>query len=117
MQAHSGEDAEGDAVAPARRDTRFTSETARAAALLRHRQARAASTPSDAPIDRDPDLVVEALWRKAQAGDVPASRELREWLKSEDGDRGRDDHWASISRVERDALLAALRAEGHPPAA
>jgi hypothetical protein len=94
----------------------FTSETAREAAARRRPKRPEGQTPSTQPVVRDPRLVEEALWRKAQAGDVAAARELRAWREGEESSDV--DPWKTISREEREQLLDALRAERtHPPAA
>jgi hypothetical protein len=109
-------DAVGDAGEKSRRPGTFDSERAREAALRRHRGRSETKTDATTAVVRDPRLVEDALWRKAQAGDVAAARELRAWREGEESSDV--DPWKTISREEREQLLDALRAERtHPPAA
>jgi hypothetical protein len=67
------------------------------------------------PVVRDPSLVLDALWRKAQAGDVHAARELREWTRREGDELRGDDPWRELTREQRDELLVLLTGPTHPP--
>lgn len=45
-----------------------------------------------------------------------AARELREWRKGEEGEDAGDDTWRSITREQRDRLIALLdEPDTHPP--
>ena len=116
MPKHAGDDAGQEG----RKDTRFDTKTARKAAKRRWskgREGTASSSGADtAPVVRDPDLVKDALWRKAQEGDIAAARELKAWRGEGDGSEG-DDPWRTIPREQRDRLLDALAADTHAPAA
>lgn len=56
----------------------FGGLSASEAAKRRHELERARK---EAPPPSDAEQVVQALWAKAKRGDVPAAKELREWLR------------------------------------
>ena len=66
-------------------------------------------TTSDAdaaPVVRDPALVEDALWRKAQAGDVA---QQGSYERGEKGEESSDvDPWKLLTREQRDELLRLL---------
>lgn len=74
------------------------------------RARREKELPDDAPEAVKSERVRLALWAKAMNGDVPAARELREWVKIARAEEDGSDTQGRVLTIPLDELTAEQRA-------